>query len=558
MISRKIRHVHRYQEVATVLARNGFSLILEEMGLINFISFSRRLRRREEEVDPITLGQRLRNALEELGPTYVKIGQIASTRPDIIPDYLITELEKLQDQVPPFSFAEVSQIIEAELGALPQDIFRNFEDEPLAAASIGQVHRAVLQSGESVAVKIQRPHIAQKIETDLEILLDLAALAEKRIDWAALYHVRDMVEEFANSLRNELNYEIEGNNANRIRKQFQGDFSIHIPKVYTEYSTKKVLTLEYIQGVKLSQFQTLEALGYNRKELAENLIKAMFKQILIEGFFHGDPHPGNIFVLPKQVISLIDFGMIGRLSSEMKDHFASLVIGMMRRKTEDMVEAVFAMGIVPEDLDPKMLYRDVDGLREKYLDVPMSEVELGSAVNDLFKVAYKHRIIIPADLVLLGKSLLSLEGIVEQLDPEISIIDIAEPFGEHLLKERLHPVFLAEKTWKHLREYFDLLLNLPKQAKEVFSSIQRGKIRVEIYLPELAAFIRKLDRISNQLSFSILLLSFSIIMCGLVIASALGKEPLVFWRIPAIEAGFTVAAMMFILLLVSILRSGRF
>lgn len=558
MISRKIRHVHRYQEVATVLARNGFSLILEEMGLINFISFSRRMRRREEEVDPITLGQRLRNALEELGPTYVKIGQIASTRPDIIPDYLITELEKLQDQVPPFSFAEVSQIIEAELGALPQDIFRHFEEEPLAAASIGQVHRAVLQSGESVAVKIQRPHIAQKIETDLEILLDLAALAEKRMDWAALYHVRDMVEEFANSLRNELNYEIEGNNAQRISKQFQGDSSIHIPKVYKEYSTKKVLTLEYIQGVKLSQFQTLEALGYNRKELAENLIKAMFKQILIEGFFHGDPHPGNIFVLPKQVISLIDFGMIGRLSSDMKDHFASLVIGMMRRKTEDMVEAVFAMGIVPEDLDPKVLYRDVDGLREKYLDVPMSEVDLGSAVNDLFKVAYKHRIIIPADLVLLGKSLLSLEGIVEQLDPEISIIDIAEPFGAQLLKERLHPAFLAEKTWKHIREYFDLLLNLPKQAKEIFSSIQRGKIRVEIYLPELAAFIRKLDRISNQLSFSILLLSFSIIMCGLVIASALGKEPLVFWRIPAIEAGFTMAAMMFILLLVSILRSGRF
>ncbi|AFM01028.1 MULTISPECIES: AarF/ABC1/UbiB kinase family protein [Desulfitobacterium] len=558
MIGRKIRHVHRYKEVATVLARNGFSLILEEMGLINFISYSRRMLRREEEADSQTLGQRLRKALEELGPTYVKIGQIASTRPDIIPDYLITELEKLQDQVPPFSFADVRQIIETELGALPEDIFQHFEEKPVAAASIGQVHYAVLKTGENVAVKIQRPHIARTIETDLEILLDLAALAEKRVDWAALYHVKDMVEEFANSLRNELDYEIEGSNAERMGKQFQGDPTIRIPKVYKEYSNKKVLTLEYIQGVKLSQFETLEALGYDRKVLAENLIKAMFKQILIEGFFHGDPHPGNIFVLPQQVISLIDFGMIGRLSPDMKDHFASLVIGMMRRKTEDMVEAVFAMGIVPEDMDPKALYRDVDLLREKYLDVPMSEVDLGNAVNDLFKVTYKHRIIIPADLVLLGKSLLSLEGIVEQLDPEISIIDIAEPFGEQLLKERLNPVFFAEKTWKHFREYSDLLFNLPKQMKEIFSSIQRGKVRVEIYLPELATFIRKLDRISNQLSFSILLLSFSIIMCGLVIASALGKEPLVFWRIPAIEAGFVMAAMMFILLLVSILRSGRF
>ncbi|MEL1135505.1 AarF/ABC1/UbiB kinase family protein [Desulfitobacterium sp. THU1] len=558
MISRRIRHAHRYREVATILARNGFGLILEEMGLINLISFSRRILHKEEEVDSRTLGQRLRNALEELGPTYIKIGQIASTRPDLIPEYLIRELEKLQDQVPPFSFVEVTQIIREELGGAPQEIFRHFEERPLAAASIGQVHYAVLKTGEKVAVKVQRPLINDTIETDLEILSDLAALAERRMDWAAFYHVRDMVEEFAASLRNELDYEIEGSNAERISRQFVEDSSIYIPRVHKEYSSKRVLTLEYIQGVKLSQFQDLAELGYDRKVLAENLIKAMFKQILIEGFFHGDPHPGNIFVLPGQVIALIDFGMIGRLSPDMKDHFASLVIGMMRRKTEDMIEAVFAMGIVPEDIDRKILFRDVDLLREKYLDVPLSEVHLGTAVNDLFKVAFKHRIIIPTDLVLLGKSLLSLEGIVEQLDPEISIIDIAEPFGEQLFFERLNPRFIAEKSYRHVKEYLELMLDLPKQARGIFNSIQRGKIRVEIYLPELATFIRKLDRISNQLSFSILLLSFSIMMTGLIIASALGNEPLVFWRISAIEAGFIVTGLMFLLLLVSILRSGRF
>ncbi|MGE4273516.1 MAG: ABC1 kinase family protein [Desulfitobacterium sp.] len=558
MISRRIRHAHRYREVATILARNGFGLILEEMGLINLISFSRRILRKEEEVDSRTLGERLRNALEELGPTYIKIGQIASTRPDLIPEYLIRELEKLQDQVPPFSFVEVTQIVREELGGAPQEIFRHFEERPLAAASIGQVHYAVLKTGEKVAVKVQRPLINDTIETDLEILSDLAALAERRMDWAAFYHVRDMVEEFAASLRNELDYEIEGSNAERISRQFVEDSSIYIPRVHKEYSSKRVLTLEYIQGVKLSQFQDLAELGYDRKVLAENLIKAMFKQILIEGFFHGDPHPGNIFVLPGQVIALIDFGMIGRLSPDMKDHFASLVIGMMRRKTEDMIEAVFAMGIVPEDIDRKILFRDVDLLREKYLDVPLSEVHLGTAVNDLFKVAFKHRIIIPTDLVLLGKSLLSLEGIVEQLDPEISIIDIAEPFGEQLFFERLNPRFIAEKSYRHVKEYLELMLDLPKQARGIFNSIQRGKIRVEIYLPELATFIRKLDRISNQLSFSILLLSFSIMMTGLIIASALGNEPLVFWRISAIEAGFIVTGLMFLLLLVSILRSGRF
>lgn len=558
MIGRRIRHINRYREVASVLARHGFGLILEEMGLINLLSLPKRIFRIEEEEDLLTLGERLRKALEELGPTYVKLGQIASTRPDIIPDYLIAELEKLQDQVPPFSFFEASEIIKKELGATPGKLFKVFNETPLAAASIGQVYYAVLESGKEVVVKVQRPAIEQIIETDLEILLNLAELAERRIQWAKYYNVRDMVEEFARSLRNELDYRIEGRNAEKIGKQFLEDSTVRIPKVYWEFSKKRVLTLEYIRGVKLSQIKEIENLGYDRKLLAENLIKAMFKQILIEGFFHGDPHPGNIFVSEGQVVSFIDFGMVGRLTPEMKYHFASLVIGMMRRKTDAMIDAVFEMGIAPEDINRKVLFRDVDLLREKYLDIPLSQVHLGEAVNDLFSVAFKHRIIIPADLVLLGKSLLSLEGIVERLDPEISIIDIAEPFGHQLLKERFKLRILAEKGWDNLKSYSKLIIDLPRQLQDLLRILQRGRAKIEITIPELENFLRKLDRISNQISFSLILLSFSIIMCGLVIASALGREPLVFWRIPAIEAGFIVAAVMFFLLILSIFRSGRF
>lgn len=558
MIGRRIRHINRYREVASVFARHGFGLILKEMGLINLLSLSKRLFRLEEEVDPQTMGERLRKALEELGPTYVKLGQIASTRPDILPDFLIVELEKLQDQVPPFSFEEVSKIIQEELGALPEALFKEFTEKPLAAASIGQVHYAVLKSGEEVAVKVQRPGIAQTIETDLEILTDLASLAERRIDWVAHYHIREMVDEFARSLRSELDYSIEGRNAEKIGKQFAGDPTICIPKIHWEYSNKKVLTLEYMRGVKLSLLENLDHLGYDRKVLAENLIRAMFKQILIEGFFHGDPHPGNIFVLPGQVISMIDFGMVGRLTPDMKDQFASLVIGMMHQKTDDMIDAVYAMGIVPEDINGKALFRDVDLLREKYIDVPLSQVHLGEAVNDLFHVAFRHRILIPADLVLLGKSLLSLEGIVERLDPDISIIDIAEPFGRQLLKERYQPKRLAEKAWHNLNDYAELLIELPRQVKELLHTVQRGRFRIEITIPELENFLRRLDRISNQISFSLILLSFSIIMCGLIIASALGRQPLIFWHIPAIEAGFVIAAVMFFLLILSIFRTGRF
>lgn len=558
MIGRRIRHINRYREVASVFARHGFGLILEEMGLINLLSLPKRIFRVEEEVDPRTLGERLRKALEELGPTYVKLGQIASTRPDILPDYLINELEKLQDQVPPFAFSEASKIIEAELGAHPSEIFKVFNESPIAAASIGQVHYGILKSGEEVAVKVQRPSIAQTIETDLEILLDLAGLAERRLEWAQHYHIQEMVNEFARSLRNELDYTIEGRNAEKIRKQFAGDSMIRIPRVHWDYSKKRVLTLEFIRGVKLNQPEILEQLGYNRKILAENLIKAMFKQILIKGFFHGDPHPGNIFVLPGEVISFIDFGMIGRLSPDMKYNFASLVIGMMRQKTEDMIDAVFEMGIVPEDIDRKKLVRDVDLLREKYLDVPLSQVHLGEAVNDLFNIAFQHRILIPADLVLLGKSLLSLEGIVERLDPDISIVDIAEPFGRELLKERFNPTILADKAWHNVKDYTNLFIELPRQLKALMQMLQRGRTRVEIAIPELENFLRKLDRISNQISFSIILLSFSIIMSGLVVASALGRQPLIFWHIPAIEAGFVIAAVMFFLLIFSIFRSGRF
>lgn len=223
-----------------------------------------------------------------------------------------------------------------------------------------------------------------------------------------------------------------------------------------------------------------------------------------------------------------------------------------------MIDAVLDMGIAPPDVNMKLLYRDVDNLREKYLDVAMSEIHLGEAVNDLFKVAFRHRIQIPSDLVMLGKSLLSLEGIVEQLDPEISIIDIAEPYGKQLLKERFKPQNVAEKTWNNLKDTMDLAVDLPQQAKEFLRSAQNGKIRFEIVTPELGNFLKKMDRQSNQLSFSIVLLAFSIIMAGLIIASALGSQPMVFGHIPAIDIGFTFAFIMFVLLIISIFRSGRF
>ncbi|MEW6065138.1 MAG: AarF/ABC1/UbiB kinase family protein [Bacillota bacterium] len=557
MIRKRIRHIGRYKEVATVLARNGFGFILVETGLSDMLPFSRRLMPKLEIGELKSVGQRIRQVIEELGPTFIKMGQIASTRPDVVPSGIIDELEKLQDNVPSFPFSEVRQIIQEELGIQIEKIFVDFEEVPLAAASIGQVHRAVLISGETVAVKVQRPHISTIIETDLEILMDIAGLAEQRLDWAERYQITQIIDEFAKSLRAELDYTIEGRNAEKMARQFSDNSKIRIPKIYEDYSAKKVLTMEYIQGTKLSQTERLIELGYDTSEIAKQIVEAIFHQILIEGFFHGDPHPGNILVLPDQVITFLDFGMVGRLTPQMKHHFASLVIGMIRKNTDEMIRVILDMGIVPSDINISRLRSDVDALKDKYLDIPLSQVRLGQAVNELFTVAFNHRIRIPPDLTLLGKSLLTLEGSVEKLDPKLSVMDIARPFGYKLLKERYRISSITKTAFEKINEYVEVFLDVPKLLKEMTHNLKDGNIRVEVRIPELGLILKKLDRISNQLSFSIVLLSFSILMMGIIIASALG-ERLFIWHFSAVDLGFMLASLMFVWLLFSILRSGRF
>lgn len=558
MFGKRMRHISRYREIASALIRHGFGIVVEEIGFAQFLSFPQKLFFETKGKDSKTTGERIRLVLQELGPTFVKLGQIASTRPDLIPEEIVRELEKLQDRVPPFSFQEVREIVEAELGGELEDIFRQFEEVPLAAASIGQVHQAILRSGEKVAVKIQRPNITGVIETDLEILQDLALLAEHRLEWAARYRVRDMADEFSKSLRAELDYTIEGRNAEKISNQSGNDPLLCVPKVFWEYSTKKVLTMEYVEGVKFNELEKLKKMGYNSEILAERLAKTIFHQIFIEGFFHGDPHPGNVFVLPGEVIALIDFGMVGRLTPEMKYHFSSLIIALMRQNAEGVIKSILRMGLVPDDVNMVQLRYDVEQLREKYYGVPLSQISLGEAVNDLFRAAFRHRIRMPADLTLLGKTLLTVEGVVEKLDPDFRIFDIAEPFGRQLLKERFHPKSMAETLWKRVSDYGELLFDLPKHIKEFTSLIKRGRLRLEIDIPELDLFLKKLDRISNRLSFSIVLLAFSIIMVGIIIGSSLGRQSTLLWKIPAIEIGFGVAILMFLWLLYSIFKSGRF
>lgn len=559
MLGKRMRHIKRYQDVAKILTRHGFGFFVEEAGLLHKLSLPKRILRKKQGLNSLEMGERIRQAIEELGPTFIKLGQMASTRADLIPEKVLRELAKLQDNVPAVPFAQVAEMIEEELGAPLTEVFAWFDQKAIAAASIGQVYRARLHTGELVAVKVQRPQIRETIETDLEILLDLASLAEKHLKQADNLQIQDVIEEFAKSLRNELDYSMEARNAERIAKQFQDDPLIHLPVMYGEYSTKTVLTMEFVEGVKLNQIEELEKMGCDRKAVAEQLVQALFHQVLIEGFFHADPHPGNVFIQPGGVMTFIDFGMACRLSDEMRENFALLIIAMMRHSTKGTLKAILRFGIVPDDVDLQRLTREIDELRDKYMHVPMSEISLGEAVNDLLRIAFRHRIRVPSELTLLAKCMATLEGIVEKLDPELSIMDLAEPFGLQLLEDRYKPKKLAGRIWGNVTEYSELLVSLPKQMKQLMRNMVQGRLRVETHIPELEDVMKKLDRVGNQISFSVGLLAFSIVMAALIVAAALGHELKIFFGyVSVVDFGFVVATLMMIVICISIYRSGRF
>lgn len=555
-VGKRIRQLQRYRTIVSAFARNGLGYVSYEMGLTEkLLSF-----RSEERkgIQAKSIGERIRLLLEELGPTFVKLGQIASTRPDLIPPNILSELERLQDNVPAFTYKEASSIVEQELGAPIETLFLKFEETPLAAASIGQVHRAVLKDGTAVAVKVQRPDIHRLIETDLDILADWARLAESRLEWARNYRLRDIVEELGKALRSELDYGIEARNGDRFANQCKNMKHIHVPAVYWDYSTKRVLTMEFVEGIKLSDQEKLDKAGLDRGLLAERFATVILHQVLVEGFFHGDPHPGNVLALKDGSLVLLDFGMTGRLPPEMKKHFATLVIALRNQSTKGVIRAISSMGVVPDDVNKDLLNADVDEMREKYYKVPLNQVSLGVAVNDLFAVAFRHQIRIPSELTLLGKALLTMEGVVTALDPTFSIFDVAEPIGKKLFMERLDPVQKLKALADDVPDYIDMLSEIPLTLKQLTALMRKGKVRVEMEVPQLDAMMAKMDRISNRLSFSVVLLALSIVIVGLIVGSAVSDSPTLFWGVPVIEVGFIIALIMFLWLILAIFRSGRF
>jgi len=556
VIGRTYRHLNRYRQILTILFKYGFGDLLEMLKIDQYVEVGLQMisKKREIRIERLTRPQGLRMAFEELGPTYIKLGQILSTRPDLIPMEFIRELSKLQDNVPSFPFDRVRKVIESEFGRPPEDLFDNLEAEPLASASIGQVHRAVLKDGETVAVKFQRPGIRKIIEVDLEIMLHLATLAEHHIEELALHRPVKIVEEFARTLEKEIDYKTEATNMERAAGHFLDDPHVYIAKVFREVTTSRILTTEFIDGIKISDTDALEAAGLDRKIITARGADLVLEQIFEHRFFHADPHPGNIFVLPGNVICLLDFGMAGVIDRQTRDDFVDLVDSIVNQNEARATQVLLKLTYREEEPDRRLLEREVADFMGRHLYKPLKDIELGNLLHQLLELATSFRLRIPADIFLMMKALGTVEGVGRMLDPDFDMIARATPFITRVKMDRYKPERIAEDAWELGSQLIQFVRQFPNQLLEVTKLIRQEKLRLQIEHRGLETMLATHDRISNRISFSILIAAL-IIGSALIVISE--TPPLVFGISLIGILLFSAAAIMGIWLLVAILKKGK-
>jgi ubiquinone biosynthesis protein len=556
MVGRTYRHLARYRQILAVFFKYGFGDLIELLKIEQYIEIGLQLisKNRRSRLEKLSRAQRVRMACEELGPTYIKFGQILSTRPDLVPVDFITELSKLQDDVPSSPFSEISKIIESELGAPPEDIFELFEKAPLASASIGQVHRAILKDGEEVAVKVQRPGIKKIIEVDLEIMLHLATLMERHIEEMFLHQPVKIVEEFSKTIEKEIDYTIEATNMKRIASNFLNDLTIYVPKVFRDTTTESILTTELVEGIKVSEIDRLEEAGLDRKLITVRGADIVLKQIIKHGFFHADPHPGNIFVLPENVICLLDFGMTGSVDRRTREDFIDLAESVVNRDESRATQVLLKLTYWDDDPDIRLLEKDVADFMGRHLYKPLKDIKIGKLLHNLLELAFQHRLRIPPDIFLMLKAFSAIEGVGLMLDPDFDMIKQAEPFIKEVKLARLSPQRITGDISRLAIELFQFVQNFPKDILSITRLIKQQKLSLSLEYKGLDKMLSTYDQISNRISFSI-------IIAALIIGSALiviSKVPPLFYDISLIGiVGFLAAAIMGIWLLVAILRKGR-
>ena len=541
----------RFRDIVAVLFKYGFDDAAERLQLpgMNLIH------KKVVALPEMSTWERLRSAMEELGPTFVKFGQILSLRGDLLPAEFIRELEKLQDSVTPVPFEEISEVLQKAFKKKPEEIFSVIEEEPLAAGSLAQVHRAVLKEESlAVAVKIRRPDIVRTVEIDLQILEGAAPHLADHLEFARTYDFVNLVKEVKRALLRELNFTLEARNMQIISQNLAGEKNVIIPEVYESWTRPSVLTMDLIDGIKLKNLkpENIE----EREQLAQTGLRLVVKQVLEIGFFHADPHPGNFLVVNGKELCLLDWGVVGILPSETRYELVELISAIVDMEAERVFDILVSLtGANVTQINERLLLRDILEILHLYHSVPVGKLDLGQLLMDLNHMLRTHHIKLPSDLALMFKTMVAAEGTARRFYPELDVIAELEPFVRKLGVERWRPSQLWRRFARQLRGYFKLQSNLPGAIQRILQKVEQGELNIKFRHENLGGLQKSLDHLSNRLSFSIILASL-IIGSSMIITT--GVKPLIFGY-PAIGiVGYLISAFLGIIVVVSIFRSRKF
>lgn len=461
----------------------------------------------------------IRNTLLDLGPTFIKVGQLFSTRADIFPVEYVEELAKLQDKVPAFSYEQVESIIEQELGKKIPELFQNFEPIPLAAASLGQVHKAVLHSGEAVVVKVQRPGLKKLFEIDLQILKGITRYFQNHPKWGKGRDWLGIYEECCRILWEEIDYLNEGRNADTFRRNFRGYDWVKVPKVYWRFTTSRVLTLEYVPGIKISQYEALEAAGLDRKTIARQGAQAYLLQLLNSGFFHADPHPGNIAISPDGALIFYDFGMMGQIKSNIREGLMQTLFGIAQKDGDRVVQSLIDLGAIApvEDMGP--VRRSVQYMLDNFMDKPFENQSVASISDDLYEIAYNQPFRFPATFTFVMRAFSTLEGVGKGLDPEFNFMEVAKPYAMQLMTDMNGSEgnsFLNELS-RQAAQVSSTALGLPRRLEDTLEKLERGDMRLRVRSIETERLLRRQSNIQLSMSYALLISGFTLSATILVV-----------------------------------------
>lgn len=556
LLSRSYQHLTRYQHILAVLFKYGFDDIISSMELEKYLSVYKVIfsKQRYENITRLSRWERIRMVFEELGPTFIKLGQLLSNRPDIIPEELIKELEKLQDNAPTFPGEEARKIIETALKKPVNELFHEFEEQAFASASMAQVHKALLPNGEKVVIKVLRPGIQDVIATDLDIMLSLAHLMERYVKDAALIDPVGIVKAFEKSIKKELDFNYEALNLERFRRNNHKELSIYAPKFFKQYSSENILTMELIEGYKVTDTEAYTSIGIDPQRVAEVGVDSFFKQVFIDGFFHADPHAGNLIVMKTGKLCFIDFGMMGHILPDNKEALGSIFIGIETKDPRRIVTALKLLSNKQEFEHEELLEHRILEFIDYYSMVALNDLKLSDFFSKLRDIIVEFRVHVPADFFLLAKAITTTEGLGRKLYPEINIIEHLKPFVAKLIKRKLSPLYLLKKLYLSALDLGSFIQEFPSDIREIISKIKQGTIKVEIEHKGLDELNHTLDRVSNRIAFAIMT-GAMIIGSSLIVHS---KIPPFYKDIPVLGLiGFLLSIVFALWLVISIIRRGK-